>query len=1097
MRLPSTGARAIVAAICACVAAAHAAETPEPAEATARPVFHSSLAVATEESFKDGTLMLVVFGARWSSVCEELEQQALASPRFEKQAGALHVVRVDVDADERQARTFRVNAVPELVLMTAEQKIVARARGFMTAEELTTWVESGRRRDAMGLWEGTAPDEASDEAVPTGADPEDVARATKMLGEADPAARARVIAALASRRERAMPVMLAGLDDPYLGVRIGASELLRKLAPDGPAADPWAPRETREKEAANVRRWWAETGRLPPETEPGSTDPQRARFIESAIEDVFSGEPVRRTEGMSTLVLIGDVALPEVRAAISRGAASGDQKVIRVLEDVRWAILIPDVIEMQAHARRDLARGTSEQRQAAVSRLGTTKGALPALRELIDDPDPLIKESTVHALKTVGGAAALDATAILLKAKDTNLRMVAAQALGQSKNKNAGKYLAAAVTDPDEVVATVAIAALEEIKATDQQATLVKCLSDERWRVRAAAAEALGELEIKSAVPALNKLLADTDAFVVKSAVVALREIGARPDTKKLMELAKRNPDLTDIAVEYIASTENKAAFTAIGAMYDDAATAQRATILTALAKSRHYGRSSDSYWKPFLTNVAAEKDPDLRLRLAAVLERRSNTLAEGFIARLLADEDARVRGAAGGLVLRAVAEAQTSNTQTTFAEPSFGPPSKERSKGTPFNVLKAVKLKAKHDSWHSLMANTLDETPDIRFHLAYYVTGDGRTDLPVLDAALARENLRDELKHVGDDKAVGLILARLPWPDARDRVAEWGRDPFLYARMLGQTKHAPAPLRTLLLEPALLDAAMETAKDTELALIAYALLREPDDSPVSLYATNEENARTLERLRKAGHPLARAMALYVKATQREVVGTALFNEALADEEPWVRYWAVAGIVARIKDLSERGHTLASLLSDTDTTVASAAAIGLLSSDLRNAAGYRYSFRMFRYRELDVYIYSRTFDEYDYSSRASRSLRPLDGRPDFLDDVRKRLEDLLEAEGAGGVGPFAVLLAQYGDYTGMDLLLERWQRTQDTAAQGFLLVGLALARDERFLPPLKAKVASTDGSYELRELLNWLRGVRGEEARKLRREINRRLRASD
>ena len=85
---------------------------------------------------------------------------------------------------------------------------------------------------------------------------------------------------------------------------------------------------------------------------------------------------------------------------------------------------------------------------------------------------------------TSAGAKALTTIAVLLKDKDSNVRMVAAQALGQSKALTVVRYLVAVVDDPDEVVACAAIAALEEVQAKGESRALVKCLSDKRWRVR-------------------------------------------------------------------------------------------------------------------------------------------------------------------------------------------------------------------------------------------------------------------------------------------------------------------------------------------------------------------------------------------------------------------------------------------------------------------------------------------------------------------------------------------------------------------------------------------------------------------------------------
>ena len=121
-------------------------------------------------------------------------------------------------------------------------------------------------------------------------------------------------------------------------------------------------------------------------------------------------------------------------------------------------------------------------------------------------------------------------------------------------------------------------------------------------------------------------------------------------------------------------------------------------------------------------------------------------------------------------------------------------------------------------------------------------------------------------------------------------------------------------------------------------------------------------------------------------------------------------------------------------------------------------------------------------------------MRPLHRSPEFLDHVRARLAEESVAEDEKVLGPFALLLAQYGDTTGLDVILEQWSRTQSDELVPPLLIALRVTKQEKFLPPLRKKIEAADSAHELRDLLKWLRGVRGAEPRKLRREINRRIR---
>src|ERR1051325_131314 len=132
--------------------AAGGAEAP-----AARPTFHASLKVASESAAADQSPVLLVFSAAWCGPCQALKKNVLESREFLEGGGALRVADVDIDADEKTARAFAVSAVPTLVLLTADGKIVSRRTGYLEATNLLSWVEEGRRRARAGQWEGTAP----------------------------------------------------------------------------------------------------------------------------------------------------------------------------------------------------------------------------------------------------------------------------------------------------------------------------------------------------------------------------------------------------------------------------------------------------------------------------------------------------------------------------------------------------------------------------------------------------------------------------------------------------------------------------------------------------------------------------------------------------------------------------------------------------------------------------------------------------------------------------------------------------------------------------------------------------------------------------
>ena len=137
----------------------------EGGERTRSPGFHSSLDSAMEAARQDGRPVLVVFGAEWCGACKMLRERALGTSGFREKAGPLHVVEVDVDGARKTAREFGVKAIPDLVLLADEGRILARRKGAVALEELLRWIELGREVAASGLWQGVAPGGAAEESL--------------------------------------------------------------------------------------------------------------------------------------------------------------------------------------------------------------------------------------------------------------------------------------------------------------------------------------------------------------------------------------------------------------------------------------------------------------------------------------------------------------------------------------------------------------------------------------------------------------------------------------------------------------------------------------------------------------------------------------------------------------------------------------------------------------------------------------------------------------------------------------------------------------------------------------------------------------------
>jgi HEAT repeat protein len=1081
------------------------------AEPASHPVTHSTLRAASEAALADQSLVLLVFSAEWCAPCKELKAKTLSAPEFLQQAGLLHLVDVDVDSNQKLAASFAVEAIPALALLTGDGKIVGRRTGFTTVPELLAFLAEGRRRAKAGEWEGTVPaDKYADYAKKAAADnltTNDMRQLVDMMGEAEPADRAAAATILMDQREAAVPVLINAIQDPYLGVRIAAADLLQRLAPDVMAIDPWQAPEELTNSVAALRKWWNETGRLPAAITQPRLDPSAENSIKAELENLRGNDPVRRTEAMSALVGAGTGALPAMREAIGRAEKNGDQRALGLLEDVRWAILVSDSLEQRTGGiRQTLARGKSLERQAAAERLGRTgTEALPVLSELAHDADSLVAESAVQALSNIGGHDAVPAMASLLQSSDSNLRMTAAQALGHSKSPDAVKPLVTVMDDPNEVVACTAIAALEEGLSgegrfpaqggsvpDDVSSGLKQCLADPRWRVRAAATEAAGKLGANDLVDDITKLLDDPDGFVVQNALTALEKLNDLPDGKKLAALGKRLPSLRAATVQMMLASETKETSDAVTEIFNAGSVAEKEAVLNALAKHGiNSEKQSDANWKPLLVKAMAAPEARLRRSAAEALRQQPVKLAAELVGPLLSDEDGQTRASAAAIILKIL------------------DPPVPITLGMPFATGKTNKSVVSTNqlaSWHAALLQRLEPTPPMPVAAAVFVTGDGKADLPQLLAALDKPEL--QTARLQQDKlALRLILEKLPWPEGRPVLDKLCASPVLFSIAAQQSGACAPAAADYLLEADRFKSAIEPAfgDDLNRSLDLLAGYVTGDDynggyeiidgvaqrvpHGWTLWTADAHSRAISLALVKSTNAAWRAAAVYALGLRSDSdQDAAIFDRAVSDTNQWVRRAAVQSLARHAKDRPALEAKIGPLVSETNLSVASAAALALLEPEVRQAADLENSSGGFEFETHHGGSFETSINQSD-----GRPLTVLEGKPGFLEPARKWLASVKGSEGI----PFALLLAQYAQFDGLDRVIADAGESGSKEENEFddaIMTGIALSQDAKYLPALRRMMAARKDDWALRKLLQALQGIRGAEARQLRLDINKKMR---
>lgn len=1037
-----------------------------------------------------------VFGSRTSAASREFRKQVLSSIEFINYATNVNLVELDVEANRDVAESFAVTGVPTLVIATEEGKIVARHAGAMPVTELKEWIEAGRKRIRDGLWEGTAATPALAKLV-SGTSQEigtnELQQLIGFLANPDPAIRSSAARVLVAQREAAMPALIEAAGDVYLGTRIAAGEIIESLAPGAPVPNPWLSRDEARRGVVALKEWWERVRKLPPAGARQPVSAEAQATISAAVVTLLEENPARRTDAMSRLVASGTAALPAIRKAIQQRERAGDQRSLSLLEDVRWAILVPNELEQRTPGlRRTLARGISGERQEAARNL-TRAGAaaLPALVELASDADPLVVESTLGSLSAAGGAEAISAMAALLKSPDANLRLTAAQSLGRSKDAAAVTPLVQTLGDADELVVVAALGALDQVLSRESSSSkkllppelaagMRPALSDSRWRVRATAAEVAGKLKMNELEEPLKKLLDDRDGFVVKNALAALQKIGTRPEPDELLVLARRLPALRGDVIQAVMSFRSAPAVKAVDELYTQSSGPERAELLRSIAGASDDPQSEGSIWEALVERSVTDSDPQVRRAGAAVLPGMPKKVSARLVQKFIRDEDAEVVTAAAGAVIGLVSGKsvrgfmESEMPQRHYFYGSMSDDSGGATNAPAFATNETALL-------HTLLLGRREAGTNAIIAAAAFVTGEGTNNLPLVLSAFghADEKAQSALDRLG---VAELLLPRLAGDAGEMFVTQLEERPVLYVQAMCAVGQVEASLAARLSSP-------------ERFLTVFG--RAPEKDQKRMIQTMV-SSKAWSRWQRAAPSFAPTLAASPNSLMRSVAVNALGDSgtnylelilsAAKDTNAWVRLAALRSL-ARVTDKPDQMEArLAPMLSDPDLRVARLAAVGLLEPEVRNAVGRSSWLNDFEFEGVGGMSRS-----YSYSSESERPLMRLESKPPWLEEARKQFA----REPGDNNAPFAVLLAQFGEFEALDQLIGLWRKTEArdrTGMMASITTGIALSRDAKYVGVLRQMVESTDNSWEWRQVLQGLRGMTGSEARQLRVEVNRRIR---
>lgn len=252
---------------------------------------------------------------------------------------------------------------------------------------------------------------------------------------------------------------------------------------------------------------------LAPIREPGAIS------VRSTLRDL-SGVTPRGYFALRDLNMSADISRREsaIAAAATQNLSLATDEIVKALHDP------------SPRLRRQAA--------AALAKMGDRR-AVEGLAHMLDDHPDLVDEEVLEALGDLGDPRAVSSLIPYLQSPRSMIRRAAARALGKIGDESAKAPLAQAadqVEDPD--LRRASLQALRLLGARDCAAIFARAALDDHASVRIAASEAIAELGLREAAPALRQALDRFEGEASSETAYALGAVGDDSDVPALVALA-------------------------------------------------------------------------------------------------------------------------------------------------------------------------------------------------------------------------------------------------------------------------------------------------------------------------------------------------------------------------------------------------------------------------------------------------------------------------------------------------------------------------------------------------------------------------------
>jgi HEAT repeat protein len=357
-------------------------------------------------------------------------------------------------------------------------------------------------------------------------------------------------------------------------------------------------------------------------------------------DDIASSVTALAASGNTTLV-------PRLHEALNQFLDEenfyGRDLLAGILAGIQGTAALPVLLRASA---RDLADDQDSLQTEIIELMHADRAtSRRAVLELATSETPELRRVGLWALEFVVEAQDVELLAAAATDADPTVRSIAIDSIPDPVgNDQAFDVLVLALGDLNEQIRISAISRLASTGRAEALAPLVTLAADQTPRTRSMVAYALGRLRRAEAAPALLRLLHDPEPHVRDHAAQALGSVGGPAAIDALLMLAaNEDPQLRVQAAKALAqaavNSDDRATQRLRELAHDDTA-AVRAATLGGLASTA----SGSSNWAPLVLELANDPNPTVRQRVAIVARHLAPDAASDILHHYTSDQDQTLR---------------------------------------------------------------------------------------------------------------------------------------------------------------------------------------------------------------------------------------------------------------------------------------------------------------------------------------------------------------------------------------------------------------------------------------------------------------------